>query len=148
MEQRLGPIGSSRSTHGQASGGSKATPPGKFFWPVQPIVELPFVIRVFQCGVGCRVSYIEKILQPHLVLYFSSSLIIVKSLQLRGRRQIAEPRKYCLVHVIVFLWRLFFSIFCFSLVGNQVKFPTSTIQTFFIIWLFFFCLHSYLLIST
>ena len=30
------------------------------------------------------------------------SLIIVKSLQLRGHRQIAEPRKYCLVRVIVF----------------------------------------------
>ena len=30
------------------------------------------------------------------------SLIIVKSLQLYGRRQIAEPRKYCLVRVIVF----------------------------------------------
>ena len=34
-------------------------------------------------------------------LYFS--LILVKSLQLRGRRQIAEPRKSCLVRVIVFL---------------------------------------------
>ena len=32
-----------------------------------------------------------------------SSLIIVKSLQLRGRRKIAKPRKYCLVRVIVFL---------------------------------------------
>ena len=31
-----------------------------------------------------------------------SSYFIVKSLQLRGRRQIAEPRKYCLVRVIVF----------------------------------------------
>ena len=40
-----------------------------------------------------------------------SSLIIVISLQLRGRRQTAEPRKYCLVRVIVFLWRVFFSIF-------------------------------------
>ena len=36
---------------------------------------------------------------PHL--YFS--LIIVKSLQLCKRRQIAEPHKYCLVCVIVFL---------------------------------------------
>ena len=35
------------------------------------------------------------------------------SLQLRGRRQIAEPRKYCLVRVIVFffLWRVFSLIF-------------------------------------
>ena len=31
----------------------------------------------------------------------------MKSLQLHGRRQIAEPRKYCLVRVIVFLWRVF-----------------------------------------
>ena len=36
-----------------------------------------------------------------------SPYVIVKSLQLRGRRQIAEPRKYCLVRVIVFLWRVF-----------------------------------------
>ena len=43
------------------------------------------------------------------------SLRIVKSLQLRGRRQIAELRKYCLVRVIVFFfffWRLF-SLFYF-----------------------------------
>ena len=32
----------------------------------------------------------------------SFSLIIVKSLQLRGRRKIAEPCQYCLMHVIVF----------------------------------------------
>ena len=31
------------------------------------------------------------------------SLIIEKSLQLRRRRQIAEPHKYCLVRVIIFL---------------------------------------------
>ena len=35
------------------------------------------------------------------------------SLQLRGRRQIAEPRKYCLVCVIVFLWRVFSLLFLF-----------------------------------
>ena len=40
-----------------------------------------------------------------------SSLIIVISLQLRGCRQIAEPRKYCLVRVIVFLWHVFSLIF-------------------------------------
>ena len=33
------------------------------------------------------------------------------SLQLRGRRQISEPRKYCLVRVIVFLWCVFSLIF-------------------------------------
>ena len=32
---------------------------------------------------------------------------------IRGRRQIAEPRKYCLVRMIIFLWRVFF-LFCFS----------------------------------
>ena len=43
-----------------------------------------------------------------------SSLIIVKSLQFRGRKQIAEPRKYCLVHVIVFFFGVCFSLFfCF-----------------------------------
>ena len=44
-------------------------------------------------------------------LYFS--LIIVKFLQLCGRRQIAESRKYCLVRVIVFLWRVFSLFFLF-----------------------------------
>ena len=42
-------------------------------------------------------------------LYYS--LIIVISLQLCGRRQIAELRKYCLVCVIVFLWYVFSLIF-------------------------------------
>ena len=47
-------------------------------------------------------------------LYFF--LIIVKSLQLRGRRQIAEPHKYCFMRVIVFLWRVFVFLWCvFSL---------------------------------
>ena len=32
----------------------------------------------------------------------------MKSLQLYERRQIAEPRKYCLVRVIFFLWSLLF----------------------------------------
>ena len=53
------------------------------------------------------------------------SLIIVKSLQLRGRRQIAEPRKYCLVRVIVFFDVCFLYLFCFSQVGILVKFPTT-----------------------
>ena len=34
------------------------------------------------------------------------------SLQLRGCRQIAESRKFCLVRVIVFLWHVF-SLFLF-----------------------------------
>ena len=45
-----------------------------------------------------------------------SSYFIVKSLQLCGRRQIVEPRKYCLVRVIVFLWRVF-SLFVLFLTG-------------------------------
>ena len=55
---------------------------------------------------------------PTRTLYFFS-LIIVKSLQLRERRQIVEPRKYCLVRVIVlFFLRVFSLYFCFSQVGN------------------------------
>ena len=46
------------------------------------------------------------------------SLIIVKSLQLCRRGQIAESHKYCLMRVIVFLWHMFSLIFCFSQVGN------------------------------
>ena len=54
-----------------------------------------------------------------------SPYFIVKSLQLRGRRQIAEPHKYCLVHVIVFFGVCFLYLFCFSQVGILVKFPTK-----------------------
>ena len=46
-----------------------------------------------------------------------SPYFIVKSLQLRGCRQIAEPRKYCLVRVIVFFGVCFLYLFCFSQVG-------------------------------
>ena len=51
-----------------------------------------------------------------------SFLNIVKSLQLHGCRQIAEPRKYCLVRVIIFfLWRFFcFSIFVSHRLGISV----------------------------
>ena len=42
-----------------------------------------------------------------------SPYFIVKSLQLRGCRQIAEPRKYCLVHVIVFFGVCFLYLFLF-----------------------------------
>ena len=57
-----------------------------------------------------------------------SSQIIVKFLQLCGCRQIAKPRKYCLVRVIVFLWRVFSLIFFFSQVGNSGLFPTIGIR--------------------
>ena len=50
-----------------------------------------------------------------------SPYFIVKSLQFRGRRQIAEPCKYCLVRVIVFFDVCFFYLFCFSQVGILVK---------------------------
>ena len=53
-----------------------------------------------------------------------SPYFIVESLQLRGRRQIAESRKYCLVRVIVFFDVCFLYLFCFSQVGILVKFPT------------------------
>ena len=45
-----------------------------------------------------------------------SPYFIVKPPQLRGHRQIAEPRKYCPVRVIVFLWRVF-SLFVLFLTG-------------------------------
>ena len=56
-----------------------------------------------------------------------SPYFIVKSLQLRGRRQIAEPHKYCLVRVIVFCGVCFLYLFCFSQVGILFKFPTHAI---------------------
>ena len=72
-------------------------------------MEPLFVIRVFSMvGLPCYI-YIENIVAAKLYSLYSS-LIIVISLQLRGRRQIAEPRKYCLVRVIVFLWGVFFSL--------------------------------------
>ena len=43
-------------------------------------------------------------------------LIMVKSLQLRGRRQIAKSRKYCIVYVIVFFLRVF-SLFVLFFTG-------------------------------
>ena len=74
-----------------------------------------------------RVLYVrEKIVGAPCTLY--SSLIIVKSLQLHGRKQIAEPLKYCLVRVIVFFSVCFLYLFCFSQVGILVKFPTTGIR--------------------
>ena len=78
--------------------------------PVQPIVEPHFVIRGFQCGVVV-VLYIQRKYCSHCGCTLYSSLIIVISLQLRGCRQIAESRKYCLVCVIVFSLACVFSIF-------------------------------------
>ena len=58
-----------------------------------------------------------------------SPYFIVESLQLRGRRQIAEPRKYCLVRVIVFFDVCFLYLFCFSQVGILVKIPYNWYQS-------------------
>ena len=78
----------------------------------QDIETVVLVIRISCCSFLGE----KKIILPHFVFF---SLIIVKSLQLCGRRQIAEPCKYCLVHVIVFLCVCVFSlIFCFSQVEN------------------------------
>ena len=66
----------------------------------------------------------KRLLPQFCTLYFS--LIIVKSLQLHGRRQIAEPHKYCLVHVIVFfgvcfLYFLFLTGWEFELIPYKDK---------------------------
>ena len=97
--------------------GPGAMLPGKFFGP--------FVAPLWILIAGCRkrvfgdfgfvvVVFERKKKLYCRILYFS--LIIVKSLQLRGRRQIAKPLKYYLVRVIVFLWRVF-SLFFFFLTG-------------------------------
>ena len=54
-----------------------------------------------------------------------SPYFIVKFLQVRGRRQIAELYKYCLVCMIIFFGVCFLYLFCFSYVGILVKFPTE-----------------------
>jgi len=69
----------------------------------QDIETIVLMIRVSWCSFWKR----EKLCCR--TLYFS--LIIVKSLQFRGRRQIAESRKCCLVRVIIFLWHVFFLYF-------------------------------------
>ena len=112
---------------------------GKIFEPVQPIVEPPFVIRVFQCGVVAVFDIQrENIITACCTLYFS--LIIVISLQLRGRRQIAKPRKYYLVSVIVFLWYVFSLFFLFltcwefSLIPYKEGPQSNMVQTMQMQW--------------
>ena len=85
-------------------GGPGATPRENFFGPFLYWNRL-WVIRVLLWVVLPCFRVRENIVAASCTLY--SSLIIVKSLQLCGCRQIAEPRKYCLVCVIVFLWRVF-----------------------------------------
>ena len=69
-----------------------------------------------------ELGFLRVFLRTIVSLYF-----IVKSLQLHGRRQIAEPPKYCLVCVIVFFGVCFLYLFCFSQVGVLVKFPTESL---------------------
>ena len=56
----------------------------------------------------------------------------MKSLQLRGRRQIAEPRKYCLVRVIVFLWLVFFFFVLFLTGWEFGLFPYTIMSITFV----------------
>ena len=51
----------------------------------------------------------------------------MKSLQFHGCKQIAEPRKYCLVCVIVFLWRVL-SLFFFFLFLTGWEFRVNSLQ--------------------
>ena len=81
----------------------------------KPLRVRLWVIRVLLSGVAVFFIREENIVVASCTLY--SSLIIVKSLQLREYRQIAKPRKYCLMRVIISL-ACVFSIFCFSQVRN------------------------------
>ena len=81
------------------------------------------------------IGFLESVLVHYCISLFYSEILatpwtyfIVKSLQLRGRRQIAEPHKYCLVRVIVSFGVYFLYLFCFSQVGILVKFPTTGIR--------------------
>ena len=118
MERRLEPIGPSQSTHGRASRGSGGNALGKIFLA-------RFVQKAQICNQGFIVGFVAVFLRERKdysrTLYYS--LIIMKSLPLRGCRQIAKPCKYCLVRVIVFFSVCFLYFFCFSQVGNLVKFP-------------------------
>ena len=53
-----------------------------------------------------------------------SPYFIVKSLQLRGYRQIAEPYKYCLVRVIVF----FGVVFSICFVSHRLEFWLNSLH--------------------
>ena len=95
------------------------------FWLIlQPVVN---PVRRMQKPLFWRSRFLAIVFQReknYTAALCIFSLIIVKSLQLRGRWQIAEPCKYCLVCVIIFLW-LVFSRFCFSQVwkfcGNSLQ---------------------------
>ena len=74
---------------------------------------------------GCRV-FKERRKTVAAFLYFFS-LIIVKSLQLRGCRQIAKPRKYCLVCVIVF----FGVCFLYFFVSHRLGFRFNSLHSIY-----------------
>ena len=75
---------------------------------------------MFSCLVGERVhecnwelGFLRVFLCTIVSPYF-----IVKSLQRHGRRQIAEPRKYCLVRVIISLT----CVFSICFVSHRLEF--------------------------
>ena len=70
----------------------------------------------------------EKKKKKHCSCTFYFSMIIVKSLQLCGRRQIIEPRKYCLVRVIVFFDVCFLYFFVSHRLGIWVNSLNSLIS--------------------
>ena len=53
-----------------------------------------------------------------------SPYFIVKSLQLRGHRQMAEPRNYCLVRVIISLT----CVFSICFVSHKLEFWLNSLQ--------------------
>ena len=77
--------------------------------------------------------FLERKLYCH-TLYFS--LRIVKFLQLRGCRQIAQPCKYCLVCDYFSLAYNFFSIVASHGFGNFVNIPIKKIPSDFVTFLF------------
>ena len=95
-----------------------------FFWPVL-CIKCNCVIRVCCC---CRVFLGERKNCSRIFVFFF--LIIVKSLQLCGRRQIAEPRKYCLVRVII----LFGVCFLYFFVSHRLGFRLNSLQIYHIIF--------------
>ena len=132
MEWRLGPTSSSWSAHGQVSWGFGGNALEKNFLAhfvahcesyaqvvENTILWLGFVVVVF----------LEWEKNSSRTLYFS--LIIVKFLQLRGRRQIAKPRKYYLMCVIVFFFWHVFSLFFLFLTGWEFRINYLQFAIFF-----------------
>ena len=58
----------------------------------------------------------------------------MKSLQLCRRRQIAEPHKYYLVRVIVFLLAFYFFYFFLFLTGLEFRLNSQHVQVYNDIW--------------